>query len=478
MNRVLILGGGFGGVAAARHLAPDPGGSNDLEVRLINRTNFLTYTPFLADVAGGTIAVVHAVPPLRAMAPQAQIEVADIETIDIAAQQVTVRLPDGRAETRGYDYLVIALGATTSFRHGAGASEFGLSLATVADAYLLRNRVLEMLELASVSRDPALRRELLTFVFCGGGFSGIEGAAAIEDLVHEALSYYPSIAPGEPRFILAPHGDRLLEQIDERLGVYVLERLRRRSVDVRLGVGVTALTARSATLSTGEVVPTRTVLWAAGIEVNPLLRDVDLPKDAHGALRVSRTLQVEGHDNVFALGDCAAVPTATPGAFYGPTAQNAEREGPVAAANIAALLRHEPAARRFDYAPIGSLASLGHREAVAQIRGLKVTGIPAWFLWRGVYLGKLPRFSRKLQVMLDWGADLVSPAEIAYLPLGPHAPVRATSDEGVAAAGEPAGDTGEPTAGTETPAAGTEAPAAGTEEPAAGEPPASGPRGG
>jgi len=419
VKRVLVLGGGFGGVAAARHIAAAAG--DDVEVRLLNRSNFLTYTPFLADIAGGTIALVHAVPPLRAMAPGAHIEVGEVERVDIAAQNVAVRLPDGRAETLGYDYLVVALGATTSFRHGAGAAEFGLPLMTVADAYLLRNRVLEMLELASVSRDAALRRELLTFVFCGGGFSGIEGAAAIEDLVHEALRYYPSIGAGEPRFIVAPHGDRLLEQIDERLGVYVLDRLRRRGVDVRLGVGVTELTARSATLSTGEVLPTRTVMWAAGIEVNPLLAQCDLPHDAHGALQVDPTLRVRDHDNVFAVGDCAAVPVvSTPGSFYAPTAQNAEREGPVAAANVAALLQGRPAAATFDYTPIGTLASLGHREAVAQLKGLKVAGLPAWFLWRGVYLSKLPRFSRKAQVALDWAGDLVSPAEIAYLPLGAY----------------------------------------------------------
>ncbi len=425
MKRVLVLGGGFGGVAAARHLAA---ADDDVEVRLINRSNFLTYTPFLADVAGGTIAVVHAVPPLRAMAPGAHIEVAEVESIDVTGQSVAVRLPDGRAEARPYDYLVIALGATTSFRHGAGAAEFGLPLMTVADAYLLRNRVLEMLELASVSHDVSLRRELLTFVFCGGGFSGVEGVAAIEDLVHEALRYYPSIGPGEPRFIVAPHGDRLLEQIDERLGTYVLERLRRRGVDVRLGVGVTALSARSATLSTGEVLPTRTVMWAAGIEVGSLLAEVDLPHDGHGALQVDRTLRVRDHDNVFAVGDCAAVPMAAPpGSYYAPTAQNAEREGPVAAENILALLGGRPADSVFDYAPIGTLASLGHREAVAQLKGLKVAGVPAWFLWRGVYLTKLPRFSRKLQVALDWAADLVSPAEIAYLPLGAY--IRARYDE-------------------------------------------------
>jgi len=290
-----------------------------------------------------------------------------------------------------------------------------------------------MLELAAVNRDPAMRRELLTFVFCGGGFSGIEGAAAMEDLVHEALRFYPDIRRDEPKFILAPHGHRLLEQIDETLGEYVLKQFERRSVDVRLGVGVTKVTARNATLSTGEVVPTRTVMWAAGIEVNPLLSSVDLPKDAHGAIQVGRNLQVQDHENVFALGDCAAVPTSQPGSFYAPTAQNAEREGPVAARNIGAMLRGDRPGDTYDYTPIGSLASLGHREAVAQIKGVKVAGLPAWFMWRGIYLGKLPRFSRKVQVLLDWVGDLVSPAEITYVPVGTYLATRRAADKGKAA---------------------------------------------
>ncbi len=416
VTRVVVLGGGFGGVAAATHLSKAARHDKGIEVRLINRTNFLTYTPFLADVAGGTLAVAHAAPPVRTMAPLAEHEVAEIEGVDIAGQHVHVRLPDGSRAERAFDYLVIALGATTSFRHGAGSAEFGLPLYTIGDAYVLRSRVLEVLELAAVSRDPDLRRELLTFVFCGGGFSGIEGAAAIEDLVHEALRYYPSIEPGEPRFILAPHGDRLLEQIDEKLGDYVLKRFERRDVDVRLGVGVTNVTARSATLSTGEVVPTRTVMWAAGIEASPLLRELDLPLDQHGAVRVGRDLQVQGLDNVFALGDCAAVPDAT-GSFYAPTAQNAVREGPVVARNILAIMGGGRPSHTFDYRPIGSLASLGHREAVAQIGSIRVSGLPAWLMWRGIYLGKLPRFSRKVQVGLDWIGDLFNPAEIAYLPI-------------------------------------------------------------
>jgi NADH dehydrogenase FAD-containing subunit len=415
VTRAIVLGGGFGGVAAARHLAK----SDDLEVLLLSRTNFLTYTPFLADVAGGTLAVVHAVPPIRMMAPRARVEVAEVRAVDISSQSVLVTLPDGSSETREFDYLVIALGAVTNFRHGAGSAEFGLPLYSVADAFVLRNHVLEMLELAEASDDPAERRELLTFVFCGGGFSGVEGAAAVRDLVHGARRYFKTIRPDEPRFVLAPHGDRLLAQIDEKLGEYVVRRLTRRSVEVKLGVGVTDITARAATLSTGEVVPTRTVLWAAGIEVNPLLQGIDLPKDEHGALKVGGDLRVDGHDNVFALGDCAAVPKTGGAGFYAPTAQNAIREGPVVARNLLSVLHGERPERLFDYKPVGSLASLGHREAVAQVKGVKISGFLAWLMWRGVYLGKLPRFSRKFQVAVDWLGDLFSPVETTYFPLGP-----------------------------------------------------------
>ncbi len=276
MKKVIVLGGGFGGVAAAQELAKD----KSVDVLLISRTNFLTYTPFLADVAGGTIAVTHAVPPLRMMVPEAQVEVAEIEGVDVAGGLVRVCLADQTCQERPFDSLVVALGAVTDFRHGAGSERFGFPLYTPADAFVLRNHVLQMLSLADATFDAEERRELLTFVFCGGGFSGVEGAASIGDLVHEALRYFKRVKPEELRLILAPHGKRLLEQIDEKLGDYVAGRLSKRGVDVRLGVGVTEVTARSATLTTGEVVPTRTVLWAAGVAVNPVIREIDLHRQA------------------------------------------------------------------------------------------------------------------------------------------------------------------------------------------------------
>jgi NADH dehydrogenase len=416
MKRIVVLGGGFGGVAAAQHLDRAFRHDADVELVLVSDTNFEVYTPMLADVAGGTIEPRHAVPPLRAFLKKARFQDATVEGIDVRAQTVSLALANGNRRQLSYDYLVIALGAVTNYRHATGAAEHCLGLKELRDAFVLRNRALKMLELADATESPELRKELLTFVVAGGGFSGVEGIAALEDLLHGALRYYPEIRRNELRLILAPHGQRLLEEIDPRLGEYVVRKFRRRTIEVLLGVGVSAVTERSATLTTGETIPTRTVVWTAGLSVNPVLHSVDLPKDRHGALQVNGQLQVLDHPNVFALGDCAAVPTPDGQGFYAPTAQNAIREGPVAAANIAALIHGTPIRKTFEYKPIGSLASLGQRQAVAQIGKVQLSGLPAWFAWRGIYLAKLPTLADKVRVGLDWTTDLFAPVDIVQLP--------------------------------------------------------------
>lgn len=417
MKRIVVLGGGFGGIAAAQRLDRRFRYDDDIEIEVVSDTNYVVYTPMLADVAGGTIEPRHAVPPVRAFLKKAHFREATVRGIDVANQTVHGTLIDGTSAEVRYDYLVIALGAVTNYAHATGAAEHTVGLKDLFDAVRVRNRALTLLEWANTTRDPELRRELLTFVMAGGGFSGVEGIAALEDLLHGALRYYHSIGPDELRFILAPHGKRLLEEVDPRLGEYVVEKFSQRTIDVRLGVGVTVVTARSATLTTGEVIPTRMVIWTGGIKVNPVLHDVDLPRDKHGALLVNDQLQVLDHPAIFALGDCAAVPTPDGQGFYAPTAQNAIREGPVAAANIIAAIRNTGLTKTFAYKPIGSLASLGQRQAVAQIGDLRLSGLPAWFAWRGIYLAKLPTLADKVRVGLDWLTNLFAPVDTVQLPI-------------------------------------------------------------
>jgi NADH dehydrogenase len=427
MKRIVVVGGGFGGVAAAQQLDRTFRHDAEVEIVLMSDKNFLVFTPMLADVAGGTIEPRHAVPPVRASLNKALFREATVQGIDVDHRTVQGTNPCGQSVELEYDYLVIALGSVTNFRHASGAAEYSVPLKTFSDAVVVRNRALMLLECAAAARDPERRREMLTFVMAGGGFSGVEGIAALEDMLHEALRFYPQIHREELRFILAPHGNRLLEEVDPRLGEYVVEKFRQRTIDVRLGVGVTAVSGRSATLTTGEVIPTRMVIWTGGIRVNPVLEGVALPKDRHGAIQVNGQLQVLDHPTIFALGDCAAVPLPDGPGFYAPTAQNAIREGPVAAANVAALIQDKPTRKTFHYKPMGSLASLGHRQAVAQMGRLKLTGLLAWFAWRGIYLMKAPTLTNKVRILLDWVTDLFAPVDTVELPIPNENPAAGTA---------------------------------------------------
>ena len=416
MLRIVVLGGGFAGMYTARHLEQTFRNDPAVDITLVSRNNYMVFTPLLPEVAGNSIGERHAVTPLRAFFSKTHVHVAEVKRIDLGAQRVALCYADGREADLPYDYLVVALGAVTNYHHVEDAVALSYDLKSLEDAVRLRNHVLSMLELADVSTDPEERREMLTFVAAGGGYAGIEGLGQLIDFVEKALRYYPTLRREELRFILASRGDRLLEQIDEKLGKYVVDVLKDRGVDVRLGVTVTRVTERITELKPGGVIPTRTVLWAAGIAVNPLVVGLDLPKTKYGALKVEPTLQVVGHPNIFALGDCAAVPK-TGEETYAPTAQNAIRQAHFAAHNLVAAIRGGRQ-RPFQYTPIGSLASLGHFQAVAQIAGVPLRGFLAWFAWRTVYLFKLPELSRKIRVAVDWALDILLPTNIVQMPVG------------------------------------------------------------
>jgi NADH dehydrogenase len=418
VKHIVILGGGFGGTSAARVLDRAFRNNSGVDITLINRENYMVFTPLMAEVVGNTVEGRHAVPPLRAFFHKVRFQAGEVRCVDVAAQRVTVEYFDGRQEQLPYDYLILALGSITNYHHVSGAVDHSFDLKSLNDAIRLRNHIIRLLEEADICDDPQERQALLTFVAAGGGYAGVEGLGHIIDLIHKALRYYPSIKPSDLRFILASHGPRLLTQINDRLGMYTEHALRQRGVDVRTGVSVTGVTERSATLDPGGTVPTRTVVWAAGITLSPFVQSLDLPKDTHGALQVDSCLQVVGHPNVFALGDCAAVPQKG-GGTYAPTAQNATREGKTAARNVIAAMRGGRR-RAFRFQPLGSLASLGHYEAVAQLGPVSLAGFMAWLAWRSVYLVKLPEMGRRVRVAVDWLVDLLLSTDIVQLPVLPN----------------------------------------------------------
>lgn len=420
MKRIVILGSGFAGTYVTRYLDRAFRHDSDVEIMLLSRNNYMVFTPLLAEVAGNVVEERHAVPPLRIFLKKARFRQAEVLSVDIAGRTVEVQYPEERTAFVPFDYLVIALGSATKY-NAPGADINSFDLKSLEDAIRLRNHVLLMLEEADHTEDPALRQEMLTFVAAGGGYAGLEGIGQLIDFVTKALRFYPSLKREDLRFVLASRGKHLLENIDDQLGKYIVEKLSARGVDVRLGVKVTAVTDHDAVLEPGGSVPTRTVLWATGIAVSPIVAEIDLPKTEHGAIKVLSTLQVEGHDQIFALGDCAAVPNGN--GTYAPTAQNATREARTAADNIVALIRGG-IQKPFHFVPMGSLASIGHYQAVARVFNFSFSGFPAWLAWRAIYLGKLPTFSRKLRVLLDWMLEFVLHADIVQLPVLPSDDMR------------------------------------------------------
>jgi NADH:ubiquinone reductase (H+-translocating) len=407
-TRIAILGGGFAALGTARHLEAALPADGSVEVTLISRDNYLLFTPLLAEAATGELPSTHVAAPLRAFLRRVRVWQGEVASVDLARREVAVKQPvTGESVTTAFDHVVLALGAVTSYHHVPGASEHTIGFKTLADAAQGRAHVVSCFEQAALEADPAARRALLTFVVAGGGYSGVELTAALADFLRALRRYYPSLA-GEPlRLVLAHHGQRLLEELTDSAAAYTLTLLRRQGIAVRLGTGVTRVEADRVELAPGGTVPTRTVFWTAGVAPDPLIAQLGVPCDHHGAAIVDEHLAVQDHPGVWALGDCAHVPNPRGGA-YGPTAQNAEREAPVVAHNVLASIQGRPL-RRFDYRPVGMLASLGRRTAVGEVFGHQFSGIGAWLLWRTVYLAKLPGWDRRARVGLDWALDFIVP---------------------------------------------------------------------
>jgi NADH dehydrogenase len=417
-QRVLILGGGFAGVNTAAQLEKLLADRPEIEITLVSRDNYTLFTPMLAEVAASGIEPGHIVNAVRSFLKRTTFREGIVTRIDLANRRVETEHPNSHAAwTLSYDRLVVALGAVTNYRNVPGVAEHAFALKTMADAQEVHDQVLSCLEQAALFENPAERACLLTFVIAGGGFSGAELCGALQDYIVRALHFYPTIDPAEIRIILVHPGPALLPEVSTELGEYARQELEQRQVDVRLNTRVAGASSHSVTLGDGETILTHTLVWTAGTAPSPVLSSLTCQRDGRGAVIVDANLEVPEWPGVFALGDCALIPDARTGKPYPPTAQHAIREAQTAAINLAASFgigQKQP----FAFDAIGALAVLGHRTAVAEIKGRRFAGFSAWWMWRTVYWAKLPRWDRRARVAVDWTLDLFFPADTVQLGAG------------------------------------------------------------
>lgn len=405
--RVVIIGGGFAGVSAAQRFERLVLRGAAVDVTVVSDSNFLLFTPMLAEVASGAVEPAHISAPVRSAAAHTRFRhgaVEDIDTVD------AVVLLDG--ERVPYDHLVIAVGSVPSFLDLPGVEENAFTVKDLADATRLRDHVIGLLERCDQLTDGPERARLLSFVVAGGGFAGAETVAELFDLVHGVLHLYPGITAEEPRFVLVHSRDRILPELSPELGGYALARLRARGIEFRLGARVSEASEDGVRTSDGAWIPTGTFVWTAGTRPSPLVVRLAGEHTPTGALATDATLRVRGLDRVWAIGDCASIPDVDQdGAAFPPTAQHALRQGKAVADNIAAAIAGR-APLPFRFQTIGVLVALGHRTAAAEIRGYRFSGLAAWLMWRGIYLAKLPGIEKRVRVLLDWLLDLVFPRDI------------------------------------------------------------------
>jgi NADH:quinone reductase (non-electrogenic) len=403
----LILGGGFAGAYVGRLLGK--AGST-----IVSRENFMLYTPILPEAASGTLEPRHVVVPLRMMCRHSELLLGKAEALDTSARTVHVETDVGPFEVH-YDRLVVALGAVARTLPVPGLAEHGLGFKSLADAIYLRNHVLRQLELADEALTANDAKRHLSFVFVGAGYAGVEALAELSDLLHYTVRYYPRLENVRQRWVLVDAAPKILPEIPRRLGEYAARELSKRGVDIRVSTTLESVEEHAVTLSDGSRLETETLVWTAGVKANPLLGRLGLPLEERGRVVVDQLLKVDGLDDVWALGDGAAVPNlATPGKFDPPTCQHALRQ----ARRLAKNMKGDP--RPYKYRMLGQVATLGRHKGIAEVLGLRLRGFPGWFVTRTYHLYQLPLFTRKLRVVVDWTVALFFRRDIAELGMLGH----------------------------------------------------------
>jgi NADH dehydrogenase len=438
---IVILGGGFGGLTAARRLERKLS-PQAAKVTLVNDVNFMLYTPLLPGAAGGTLEPRHVVVPLREQLRRTQLHIGTVLGADPDARTVRVRSLGGREEELRYDQLIVALGSTSRTLPIPGLAEHALGFKTLAEAITLRNRLVQTLEQAEIEPDPEMSRSLLTYVFVGAGYAGLEGIAELQDFAADIVERYPRARMHGVRFVLIEAKDRVMTEISADLAEFATAELRRRGIEIRTRTTIDSVTDRSVVFPNGETIPTRTVVWTAGVKPHPVVAELGLPLDGGGRIQADRYTAVAGRAGHWAIGDAAAVPDpANKGNPSPPTAQHVLREAKVAADNAAHVLAGTPQRRRpFRYRTLGVFVDMGRHQAVASTLGIKWRGFPAWFLARTYHLALMPGTARRARLVTDWTTGLLFGRDAAELGQLGHPPELEARSAGGTEPSEAGGD--------------------------------------
>jgi len=411
--RIVVIGGGFGGVTAVRHLEHILRRRSDVEITLISRENFFVLTPLLFEACSGRLELRHCAQPIRAALRRARFIEASVESVDLGQQLVRAVTPDGVAYALAFDHLVVALGASTNDALIPGSSH-GLTFKTMADALVLRNHLIECFERADAATDKAQRRGCLTVAVIGGGLVGTELVGELTAFADDVLRFYPRIHSKEVRFHLFEAGPRILPELDAKLAATAARVLERRGVDIRVSTPVRSIDPGRVRLE-NETIESGTIVLAPGIVPSAIASAIPVVHDQRGRIAVDGTMRSRSHPQVWALGDCAAIP-GPDGHPYPALAQHTVREARQLARNIQRVIEGRAPAP-FVFQPLGTMASLGHTRAVALVFGVRLTGFPAWWIRRTYYLFQMPRWDRRLRIVLDWTVALFFRPDITKVEL-------------------------------------------------------------
>jgi NADH dehydrogenase len=413
-----VLGGGYVGMYTAlrlqRRLRSDIKAKR-VEIVVVDPRSYMTYQPFLPEAAAGSVEPRHVVVPLRRVLKHCEVLTGRVTGLDHARRTARIEPMRGEAYDLSYEVVVAAPGSVARTLPIPGLAETGIGFKQVEEAIALRNQILEKLDIATSVTDHAARRALLTFVFVGGGYAGIEALAELEDMARYATRYYPDLSKGDVRFVLVEAAGRILPEVSEDLGEYTVRELERRSIEVKLNTRLESCVGGHIVLSDGDEFDAETLVWTAGVKANPVLTNTDLPLDDKGRVRCRADLRVEETDGAWSAGDGAAVPDLTrPGELCGPSAQHAVRQARVLGDNIARVL-HGRTTSAYAHKYAGSVASLGLHKGVAQIYGIKLRGFLAWFMHRTYHVSRVPTLNRKIRVVADWTLALFFSRDVVSL---------------------------------------------------------------